>query len=128
MKRHNPSAIAPPVGAYSHTVETLPGARWLHVAGQVGMESNGTVPNDVTAQTELVFDNLAACLAEAGMTFDDVVKLNSYLTDPADLAAYGAVRSARMGAARPTSTLVFVLALVRPEWKVEVDLVAARAG
>lgn len=62
------------------------------------------------------------------MSFDDVVKLNSYLTDPADLAAFAAVRSARMGAARPASTLVFVPALVRPEWKVEVDLVAAQAG
>lgn len=127
MKRSNPAAIAPPAGAYSHSVEAPPGARWLHVAGQVGIAPDGSVPQDVGAQTEIVFDNLAACLAEAGMTFDDVVKINTYLLDPGDLAVFGAVRSARMGEARPSSTLVFVSALVRPEWKVEIDMVAARA-
>ncbi|MFW5880913.1 MAG: RidA family protein [Roseicyclus sp.] len=127
MKRNNPAAIAAPAGAYSHTIEMPADARWLHIAGQVGIAPDGSVPDSVAAQSEVVFDNLAACLADAGMGFDDVVKITSFLLDPADMAAFAEVRSARMGSSRPASTLVFVAALVRSEWKIEVEMVAARA-
>ena len=127
MKKRNPATVPAPIGAYSHSIEVPPGARVLHVSGQVGIAADGTAPAGITAQTEMVFSNLMAILADAGMGIDDVVKFTAYLTDPADLPAYAAVRTRYLGEARPCSTLVFVSALVRPELCVEVELVAARA-
>ncbi len=37
LKVHNPLSIAAPIGTYSHGIEVPPGARWLHVAGQIGV-------------------------------------------------------------------------------------------
>lgn len=125
MRKSNPDTIAPPVGAYSHAVEVPPNARWLHVSGQVGIAPDGVLGKDAAEQSRIVWDNILAILADAGMSVENLVKVTAYLTDPDDLAAYGAVRSGVLGDARPCSTLVYVPALVKPEWKVEVDVVAA---
>ncbi|MEO3428754.1 RidA family protein [Pelagibius sp. CAU 1746] len=126
-KAHNPASIGAPIGAYVHGLETPPNARLLHVSGQVGIADDGSVPPDAEGQARIVWRNIEAILESAGMDIGDIVKMTAYLTDPADLAAYGSVRTAVLGDFRPTSTLVFVSALVKPELKVEVEVVAARA-
>lgn len=125
MKAHNPESIAAPIGAYVHGLETPPGARMLHVSGQVGIRKDGSTPEDAAGQAEVTWDNIKAILASAGMDVENIVKMTAYLTDPADLAAYGAARTAALGDHRPTSTLLFVPALVKPELKVEVEVIAA---
>lgn len=127
MRLSNPPTIAPPVGAYSHGVEIPPNARWLHVSGQVGIAPDGTLGKGAAEQSQIVWDNIQAILADAGMGIENLVKVTAFLTDPDDLPAYGAVRSAVLGDARPCSTLIFVPALVKPDWKVEVEVVAAAA-
>ncbi|MCR9127820.1 MAG: RidA family protein [Rhodobacteraceae bacterium] len=126
MRRYDPETIAAPVGAYSHAVEYPATARVLHVSGQVGIAPDGTTGADTAAQSEIVWANIAAILADADMRLEDIVKVTAYLVDPADLPAYGAVRTRFLGDLRPTSTLVIVAALVKPEWRVEVEVVAAR--
>ena len=126
MQRYNPASIAPPVGAYSHGVAHAANAQVLHVSGQVGIAPDGTLGEDMAAQSRIVWDNIAAILADAGMGLEHLVKVTAYLTDAEDLPAYGAVRSAVLGDLRPCSTLVIVKALVKPEWKVEVEVVAAK--
>lgn len=128
MIAHNPDNIAAPTGAFSHGVEAAPGARVLHVSGQVGIAPDGTLAADAGAQAQTAWDNIRAILAAAGMDLADIVKVTAYLTDPADLPAYAAIRGQVLQDLRPASTLVIVSALVRPEWKVEVEVVAARAG
>ncbi|MFY9210749.1 MAG: RidA family protein [Aestuariivita sp.] len=128
MRLSNPPTIAPPVGAYSHGVEIPPNARWLHVSGQVGIAPDGTLGEDAAEQSQIIWDNIQAILADAGMGIENLVKVTAFLTDPDDLPAYGTVRSAALGQARPCSTLIYVPALVKPDWKVEVDVVAAAAG
>lgn len=123
---HNPSDIAAPIGAYSHGVLAKAGAATLQVSGQVGIALDGTVPEDAAAQSAIVWTNLKAILRDAGMGVEHITKMTAYLTDPADLAAYGAARSAVLGDHRPASTLLYVSALVKPELKVEVDIVAAK--
>ncbi|MEQ8602903.1 MAG: RidA family protein [Marivibrio sp.] len=122
----NPTDVAAPLGAYSHAALSEGGGRTLHVAGQVGVEPDGTVPDDVGAQSELIWRNLAAILKAADMGIEDVVKVNAYLLSPDDLPAFGAVRSRWLGDCRPASTLVYVSGLVKPELKVEVDVVAMK--
>ena len=91
-KFHNPQTIADPIGTYSHGVETPPNARWLHIAGQIGIRKDGSVPPTVEGQTEAVWQNIVAILAAAGMKITDLVKITSYLTSLASFPAYAAGR------------------------------------
>ena len=127
MTIHNPPQIAAPLGAYSNGIGTPAGGRWLHIAGQVGVAADGSLGQGVEAQAELAWKNLLAVLADAGMDAGDLVKVQHFLVDAADLPAYGAVRSRFLGDARPASTLLIVAALARPEWRVEIDAVAWKA-
>ncbi len=126
-RKLNPSTIAAPGGRYTHAIEVPPGARWLVVSGQVGVAADGSTPVDIGGQTENCFRNIAAILAEAGMSLADVVKLTIFLTGEEHIAGFRTARDRLIGEARPTSTLVVVSRLVRPEWLVEVEALAAKA-
>jgi 2-iminobutanoate/2-iminopropanoate deaminase len=66
-------------------------------------------------------------LDKAGMTVHDLVKVTHYLLNAADIPAYVAVRSRFLGEARPASMLLIVPQLVRPEFLLEVEAIAAKA-
>lgn len=126
-KAHTPSTVAPPFGAYSHGIEVPPNARWLYVAGQVGVLPNGKIAEGITAQTEAAINNILAILNSAGMGMEDVTRMNTYLVRPGDLAAVREVRTRMLGSARPASTLVMVAGLASPDWLIEIEAVAAKA-
>lgn len=70
----------------------------LFVSGQVGSREDGTPEPDFEKQVRLAFDNLAAVLKAAGATFDDIVDVTTFHTDPAaQLEAVSAVRLAAFG-------------------------------
>ncbi len=130
VKISNPPTIHKPVG-YSHVAEVTKG-KLIYIAGQVAMDVAGNLvgKDDFAAQVRQVFTNLAAALQSAGATFQNVVKLNLYCADTVDLSVHlPTVRSVRdtfvNTAAPPTSTFVVVRRLVRPEWLIEVEAVAA---
>jgi 2-iminobutanoate/2-iminopropanoate deaminase len=125
LKAHNPQT---PMANYSHGIEVPPNARWLHVSGQVAVDKDGKTPESFDAQVALVFDNLREVLESAGMTPKDLVKVNVYLLRPEDIPALRAARDKFQGDARPASTLVVVSRLVRPEWLVEIEAIAAQAS
>lgn len=54
----------------------------LFVSGQVGSRSDGSPEPDFARQVRLAFSNLAATLAAGGCTFDDIVDLTTFHTDP----------------------------------------------
>lgn len=54
----------------------------LFVSGQVGSRADGTAEPDFAAQVALAFENLAATLAAAGCTFDDLIDVTTFHTDP----------------------------------------------
>ena len=54
----------------------------LFVSGHVGSRSDGTPETDFGAQVQLAFDNLQATLSAAGCTFDDVIDVTTFHTDP----------------------------------------------
>ena len=123
----NPPGVAAPAGNYSHGVEISPGARLLFVAGQVGTNPDGTVPPDVGAQTDRVFENIKSVLAGSGMAMEDVVKLNVLLVSPDHLGAFREARNRHLGACKPASTLAIISALASPAFLVEVEVIAAKA-
>ena len=128
MNRHfNPSTSFPPQAKYSHGVEIPPGARFLYVAGQVGMDQQGKTPEDFESEADNAFANVVRVLADAGMEPSDIVKLNTYMTRPEDIATLGKVRVKHFGDHAPAATLIYVAGLAAPIWHLEVEAVAAKA-
>jgi 2-iminobutanoate/2-iminopropanoate deaminase len=127
LKLFNPKAGPAPNGPYSHGVIVPPNARWLVAAGQTGTRPDGSIPAGVEEQTEVVWQNILAVLAEGGMGVTDIVKVTSFLTRAENYPKFAPVRAKVLGSHRPTSTLLVVSALARPEFLVEVEVVAAKA-
>ena len=120
-----PETIHPPIGAYAHAIEVPASAKTMFIAGQVGIDVDGNVPADFSAQADLAWRNLMAILEFNGMRMKDVVKITHFLTDAADIPAYNEVRGKYLGEERPASTLLIVAGLARPDLLVEVEMVAA---
>ena len=127
LHKHNPSSIAAPLGAYSNGISAPGTGRWLHIAGQIGLLTDGKMALTFEEQAEAAWHNLVAILADAGMTSEDLVKVTHYLVRADDLKNYNAIRSRHLGTARPASTLIIAQALARPEWLFEVEAVAWHA-
>ena len=121
-----PSSIAPTAANYAHAILTEAPERLLHTSGVVPIAPDGSVPDGVSAQADVVWANLSAILAEADMSPTDVVSVTTYVVHGEDLAAVMAARDRALGGHRVASTLVTVPALARPEWRLEIALVAAR--
>ena len=125
---HNPPTLAPPQGAYNQAIEVAPGARWLCTAGQVGVRPDGTMAQDFGAQCEWAFRNVLSLLEAAGMDGRDMVKLDIFMVLLGDFDAYRAARRKVLGEdGGPTGTFLYVPALARPEWLIEVQAWAAQA-
>jgi enamine deaminase RidA (YjgF/YER057c/UK114 family) len=100
--------------------------RWVHTAGIVGARPDGTVPGDLAEQAATIWDSIAAVLASGGLGLDDIVNVTTYVVHGNDLAPVMAQRDQALGGRRTASTLVVVPALARPEWRVEIAVVACR--
>ena len=120
-----PETIKPPFARYSHGVEIPAGKRLVLCSGQVAIEPDDRVPEDVEAQTELCFKNITAILSEAGLGLRDIVRINAFVTDRAYLKGYMAARDRLVSDPPPASTLMIVSGFARPEFKVEVEVIAA---
>jgi enamine deaminase RidA (YjgF/YER057c/UK114 family) len=120
-----PKQVRTPFARYSHAVEIPCGARWLMCSGQLGISATDHVPETAEEQAVLCFEAIGACLAEAQMSFADIVRINAYVTDRAYMAPYMAVRDRYAGLPPPASTLMIVSGFTRPEFKVEVEAIAA---
>jgi 2-iminobutanoate/2-iminopropanoate deaminase len=121
----NPTNIHPPFAPYSHGVEIPAGQKLVLCSGQLGIGRDEMLPPDAAGQTAICFDNIEAILAEAGMTLENVVKLNAYVTGREHLAGYMAVRNKRFSAPLPASTVMMVSGFARPEFVVEIEAIAA---
>ena len=120
-----PETIKPPFARYSHGVEIPAGGRLVLCSGQVAIGPDDRIPEDVAGQTELCFNNIAAVLAEAGLTLKDIMRINAYVTDRAHMKGYMESRDAHVGVPPPASTLMIVSGFTRPEFKVEIEVIAA---
>jgi enamine deaminase RidA (YjgF/YER057c/UK114 family) len=121
-----PTLSKPPM--YSHVVEAIGPGRIIYIAGQLGLDVEGKLvgaAGDFRAQAKQTFENLKLALAAIGANFDDVVKLNNYLTDIAHLAILREVRDQFINiAAPPASTTLQISALARPGALIEIEAVA----
>jgi enamine deaminase RidA (YjgF/YER057c/UK114 family) len=122
-----PPTIRPPFANYSHGIEVPAGCRLLFASGQLGIAADDRVPEDAGAQADLCFQAIGAVLEAAGMGYADLVRINAFVSDRAHLKPYMAARDRYVTTPPPASTLMIVSGFARPEFKVEVEVIAARA-
>ena len=125
MRALTPSSIRVPFARYSHGIAVPAGYRLVFTSGQLGISADQTIPSDCEAQTDLCFANIAAILAEDGMTLANVVRLDAYVTDREHMQGYMRSRDRQFPGTPPASTLMIVRGFTRPEFLVEIEAVAA---
>lgn len=121
-----PAGIAPTAANYAHAILSVGPSRLLHTSGIVPIAADGSVPADLAEQAATVWRNLRAILEQAEMNVTDIVSVTTYVVVGEPLAPVMAARDAALAGHRAASTLVTVPALARPEWRMEIALVAAR--
>ncbi len=124
----NPAGVREPFGRYSHGVAVPAGGRMVFTSGQLGVGPDDSVPESVSAQAEICFRNIAAILADAGLTLADIVRINAFVTKREHMRDYMAVRDRYVTDPPPASTLVIVSGFTRPEFLVEVEVTAVGAA
>jgi enamine deaminase RidA (YjgF/YER057c/UK114 family) len=99
----------------------------VFVRGQVGQDLDTAVNvgiGDAAAQAEQAMKNIEKLLGEAGAKLEHICKLTIYLTDPRFREAVYRTIGSRLKGVYPVSTGIVVAGLARPEWLVEVDVIA----
>lgn len=101
------------------------GKRILFISGQSGIDRSAkVVKGGFETQCKLAFQNIETILKTANAEFDNVVKVNGFLTDMSNLPVYGRIASRYFKSEKPAQTLVEVTRLARPEMLVEVEAIA----
>jgi 2-iminobutanoate/2-iminopropanoate deaminase len=126
VKRYDVPGLNPTGGRFSHVGEIAPGARLYFLAGQTAGRPDGSVAESFKEQAEQVYKNIEGVLKGCGLTLANIAKTTTYLVDPNDMAVWREVQKKALGDIVPASTLLFISRLARPEYKIEVDVFAAK--
>jgi enamine deaminase RidA (YjgF/YER057c/UK114 family) len=125
----NPDGLPVPRGSYSLVNIAQPG-RMVFIAGQTASDHDGQVigVGDAKAQTRFILGKIQRAVEAAGGTINDVVALNIFTTDVGNHRDINETRREVLGSNFPTSTMVQVVALARPELLLEINAIAVIAG
>ncbi|MEY3413638.1 MAG: hypothetical protein RJA79_513 [Actinomycetota bacterium] len=125
-----PVELAAPAAAYAHGVHVPAGHELIVTSGVVPTRRDGSVPTNIAEQASVVWQNILAILGEGKMNAHDIISVTTYVVNSPELAnRLKIVMEARdfaMAGHRAASTLVTVPALARPEWLMEISVLAAR--
>jgi enamine deaminase RidA (YjgF/YER057c/UK114 family) len=122
-KQHlNPANMHTPTG-YSHVVKA---GDTIYISGQVPVAPDGSIVgvDNPAAQAEQIYQNLQTALASVGASVRDVVKTTTYIVNPDCIDAVREARARYFGENPPTSTLVVISRLARPEFLIEIEAIA----
>lgn len=121
---YNPDSVFPPYANYAHAVEVPAGARTLYISGLNGYDPTGqTMPPTFEAQARLIWQHLANILAEAGMSYTNLVSLRFYLANPADDPTNVTLIREHLGTHQAARTVICTT-LLDPTWLIEVEAIA----
>jgi 2-iminobutanoate/2-iminopropanoate deaminase len=100
---------------------------FVFISGQVAIDSaGGPTPNNSVEQTRLIMDNIGLILSDLGLDYPDVVKATVFLAEIADFGSVNEVYGSYFQSDPPARSAFQVSALPRPEFKVEIEVIAAR--
>jgi 2-iminobutanoate/2-iminopropanoate deaminase len=123
----NPATVATPKGYSQVAVVDLGSSKMLTLSGQVGLDKSGKLAGngDIAAQIEQTFANIKAIVESQGGSMGDVIKLNYYLLDVANIQTVRSIRDKFIDVNHPpASTLVQVSKLFRDDILVEIEATA----
>ena len=126
VKRYNVEGVNNPQGRFSHVGEIGPNGRLFHLAGQTGARPDGSVSSEFGEQARQVYRNISAVLAGCGMNWQNLVKITVFLTNADDVPVWRDVQKEAFADIVPASTLLVVSRLARPEYRIEVEAIAAK--
>jgi enamine deaminase RidA (YjgF/YER057c/UK114 family) len=99
---------------------------WVFVSGTTGFDyATMTISDDVVVQAEQCFQNIAAALAQAGASLNDVVRVSYLLPNRDDFAPCWPVLRKHLGEVRPAATMM-VVGLLDPRMKIEIEVTALK--
>lgn len=121
-----PDELAPPFARYAHGV-AIEGAQCIvRTSGQLAVEKDGSIPAGAQAQADLIFSNIDTILRDGGLSRSDVCHISAFVTDRAHMAGYMKARDAYLAdvPGLPASTLIIVSGFTKPEFVVEIEVMA----
>lgn len=123
--KRNPEGVYPQYRNYSHAIEVSTNSRLLIISGLNGyLEDGVTMPESFEEQGEMIWQHLALILASAGMTYENLISLRTYLASPEYDESNVLLRQKYLGSHQPALTVVCAQ-LLDPRWKLEVEAMAA---
>ena len=121
VERRSTSGNSPYEAAFGFSRAVRVGDR-IFVSGTAPVEPDGSSTlGDAATQTRRCFAIIITAIEELGGTAADVVRTRMFITDPADADAVGAVHGEIFRDIRPAATMIVVSALLRPEWRIEIE-------
>jgi enamine deaminase RidA (YjgF/YER057c/UK114 family) len=127
----NPETLGAPQGTYSRAM-LVQASEFLFISGMAASASDGSVvgSNDFDEHCRQVFANIEAALRAAGADWSNVVQFTSYLVDRADIPKFAAWRQHHFptmfpNRCYPPNALLVVNGLAHPDYRVEVQAIAA---
>jgi 2-iminobutanoate/2-iminopropanoate deaminase len=123
--RHNPTDGVYATGPdYVHAIEVRDPGRLVYVSGTMGLDSAGVAGKTLAEQLDLIWSNIRTILASADMTVQNIVRVTSYLRDPAYVEANQEARVAALEGNVVPTTAIVAQTLVE-DWLVEIEVIAA---
>lgn len=125
ITRHNPETLYPLYRNYSHSIEVSGNSRLLFISGLNGYLADGTtMPDSFEEQGEIIWRHIGVILKSAGMTYDNIVSLRTYLSSPEYDEPNVKLRMKYLGSNQAALTVI-CCQLLLPKWKLEIEAVAA---
>jgi 2-iminobutanoate/2-iminopropanoate deaminase len=110
-------------GGYSQAVEVSSATRTLYVSGQIPVSRDGVVPATFREQCLLAWRNLEFQLLAADMTFDNLAKVTTFLSDRRFGDENGEVRREVLGDRSPALTVI-IAGIFDRAWLLEIEAIA----
>jgi enamine deaminase RidA (YjgF/YER057c/UK114 family) len=124
IRKLNSDKVAKPAGGYAQVCEVSGAQRLAFVSGQIPQSLDGKVPSAFDEQCRQVWSNIEAQLAAADMTFANLVKVTTYLSDRKYNLANRAIRNDVLGDHAPALTVI-IADIFDSEWLLEIEAIAA---
>jgi len=124
IKRWNPEGLGQPVG-YSQVVTIEGTGKMVLLGGKAGLTADDHIPETLAEQSKLTWENIDLALKAAGATREDVVEIQIFIVDLANIdpnPAYEDVRNFFPTGHKPVSMVIGVSALAIPELKMEINV------
>jgi len=118
------SPKAASVGPYSHGIDS---DGLVFLSGQTPLDTTTgkMIEGDIKFQTQQCFNNLSDVLEAAGLTFNDVQKVNVFLTDMNDFTAMNEIYKKQFSQPYPARTTIGVASLPLGA-KIEIEMIARK--